>query len=201
MLSDTEQWEHDEQRAMEQEIEKLREKNQNLFNALMAATGKNDELHKQLKEQEAYYRAQPPPVPPRTTEPPHTPTNEELQHEIAQRPGLIEVNVDSVVDGNVWVRISGRVMLNGACASGMPLYGVEMRTDTSWVERIPFDPIQMDCGMPWADWTDRTVMIPLAWWVRANSREGQGELMPGNYRLVFMGANMERLPTRSFLVD
>ena len=44
MLSDTEQWEHDEQRMMEQEIEKLREKNQNLFNALMAATGKNDEL-------------------------------------------------------------------------------------------------------------------------------------------------------------
>jgi len=37
MLSDTEQWEHDEQRMMEQEIEKLREKNQNLFNALMAA--------------------------------------------------------------------------------------------------------------------------------------------------------------------
>ncbi|MBK7814509.1 MAG: hypothetical protein IPJ52_09480 [Rhodocyclaceae bacterium] len=54
MLSDTEQWEHDEQRAMEQEIEKLREKNQNLFNALMAATGKNDELHKLLKEQEGY---------------------------------------------------------------------------------------------------------------------------------------------------
>lgn len=54
MLSDTEQWEHDEQLAMEQEIEKLLEENQNLFNALMAATGKNDELHKQLKEQEGY---------------------------------------------------------------------------------------------------------------------------------------------------
>ena len=54
MLSDTERWEHDEQRAMEQEIEKLREKNQNLFNALMAATGKNEELHKQLKEKEGY---------------------------------------------------------------------------------------------------------------------------------------------------
>ncbi len=54
MMSDVEQWEHDEQRAMELEIEKLREKNQNLFNALMAATGKNDELHKQLKEQEGY---------------------------------------------------------------------------------------------------------------------------------------------------
>ena len=39
---------------MEQEIEKLRAKNQNLFNALMAATGKNDELHKLLKEQEGY---------------------------------------------------------------------------------------------------------------------------------------------------
>ena len=54
MLSDIEQWEYDEQRAMEQEIEKLREKNQNLFNALMAATGKNDELHKALKEQGGY---------------------------------------------------------------------------------------------------------------------------------------------------
>lgn len=155
----------------------------------------------QLKEQEAYYRAQPPPVPPRTTEPPHTPTQEEIESEIAQRPGLIEVNVDSVVDGNVWVRISGRVMLNGACASGMPLYGVELRTDTNWVERIPFELIQMDCGMPWADWTDHPVMIPLAWWVRANSREGQGELVPGNYRLVFMGANMQRMPTPPFWID
>lgn len=54
MLNDTEQWEHDEQRAMEQEIEKLREKNQNLFNALMESVGKNDELHKALKEQEGY---------------------------------------------------------------------------------------------------------------------------------------------------
>ena len=54
MISDTEQWEHDEQRAMEIEINSLREKNQNLFNALMVATGKNDELYKTIKEQEGY---------------------------------------------------------------------------------------------------------------------------------------------------
>ncbi len=155
----------------------------------------------QLKEQEDSYRSQPTPQPPRNSEPPHTPTKEEIESEIAQRPGLKEVNVDSVGAGNVWVRISGRVMLNGGCASGMPLYGVEMRTDTSWVERIPFEPIQMECGMPWADWTHHPVMIPLAWWVRANSREGQGELEPGNYRLVFMGSNMERMPTGPFRMD
>lgn len=37
MVDITEQWEHDEQRAMEHEIEKLREANKNLFNALMVA--------------------------------------------------------------------------------------------------------------------------------------------------------------------
>ncbi len=121
--------------------------------------------------------------------------------EIAQRPGLKAVEVDSVASGNVWVRISGRVMLNGGCGSGMPLYGVEMRTDTGWVERIPFELIQMECGMPCADWTDHAVMIPLAWWVRVNSRVGEGELKPGSYRLVFMGANMVRMWTAPFTID
>lgn len=156
---------------------------------------------KGLAEQEAYYRSQPPLVPPGNTVPPRTPTREEIEHAIAQRPGLKAVHVDSVVGGNVWVRISGRVMLNGGCASGMPLYAVELQTDTGWVERIPFELIQMDCGLPWADWMDQPVMIPMAWWVRANSREGAGELEPGSYRLVFMGANMERMPTAAFRVE
>lgn len=156
---------------------------------------------KGLAEQEAYYRSQPPPAPPTNTVPPHTPAPEEIEHEIAQRPGLKEVNVDSVVAGNVWVRISGRVMLNGGCASGMPLYGVEMQTASGWAERIPFEPVQMDCGMPSADWTDHRMMIPMAWWVQTNSREGAGELEPGSYRLVFMGANMERMTTAAFRVE
>ncbi|MBK9599504.1 MAG: hypothetical protein IPO60_14635 [Flavobacteriales bacterium] len=40
-------------------------------------------------------------MPPTNKEPPHTPTAEEIEREIAQRPGLQEVKVDSVVAGNV----------------------------------------------------------------------------------------------------
>ncbi len=134
-------------------------------------------------------------------EPRQTTTHVDLDRGIAQEPGLWEVKVDSVVAGNVWVRISGRVLLNGGCASMMPLYSVEMRTDTGWVERIPFNALQLDCGMPRMDWTDHAVMIPVAAWVRLNSREGQGELEPGNYRLVFTGANMERTATGPFRMD
>ena len=50
-MCDTEQWEYDEQKAMEDEIEKLRGKNQNLFNALMEATAKSDELHATIEQQ------------------------------------------------------------------------------------------------------------------------------------------------------
>jgi len=83
----------------------------------------------------------------------------------------------------------------------MPLYGVELRNDTGWVERIPFELEQMDCGLPWADWTDHPVMIPMAWWVRVNSREGAGELDPGNYRLVLMGANGQMKRTDAFVLE
>jgi hypothetical protein len=34
-----------------------------------------------------------------------------------------------------------------------------MRTDTGWVERIPFDLTQVDCGMPWGDWQEQLVML------------------------------------------
>ncbi len=55
--------------------------------------------------------------------------------------------------------------------------------------------------MPWADWTDQRFMIALPVWLRANTREGEGELRSRNYRLVFMGANRERMPTGPFRVD
>lgn len=142
------------------------------------------------------------PTPPDgVAEPRHTTTHADPDRGIAQEPGLREVKVDSVVAGNVWVRISGRVLLTGGCASMMPLYSVEMRTDTGWVERIPFNALQLDCGMPRMDWTDHAVMIPVAAWVRLNSREGQGELEPGNYRLIFTGANMEHSATAPFRMD
>ncbi|MEO8067651.1 MAG: hypothetical protein ABI599_08175 [Flavobacteriales bacterium] len=154
-----------------------------------------------LVDLEEYYRTHPPQSPTLSVSPLPAANIEEIMREIAQRPGLKEVNVDSTNDENVWVRFTGRVMLNGGCGSGMPLYGVEVFGDTGWVERIPFDPTQMDCGMPWVDWNDHTVMIPLAWWVKVNSREGEGELEPGSYRLVFMGANMVRMHTEAFLVS
>jgi len=158
------------------------------------------DYRQQLADQEEYYRTHPPQPPPVPVALPPTPNAEAIEREIAQRPGLKEVEVDSVVAGNVWVRLSGRVMLNGACGGAMPLFGVELRTDTGWVYRIPFELIQMDCGMPWVDWEDQTVMIPLAWWVKLHSREGQGELDPGTYRLFFVGANMKQKLTAAFMV-
>ena len=157
------------------------------------------EYKRALAEQEAYYRSLTPPIPRSNSEPPHLPTAEEVARAIAQRPGLKQVTIDRVHADTVWVRISGRMMLNGGCGSGMPLFGIEMLTDTGWVERIPFELTQMDCGMPWADWEDHVVMLhPLRWWVAANSTAAHKELKPGTYRLLFMGANTGLLRTEGF---
>ena len=104
---------------------------------------------KQIAELEEYYRIQPSPVPP--APPPvalPTLTQEQWEAEMSRQPGLEKVEVDRMSADTVWVRITGRVMLDGGCASGMPLFGVEMATDTGWVARIPFAPVQMDCGLP-----------------------------------------------------
>ncbi|HMC98435.1 MAG TPA: hypothetical protein VKG92_12315, partial [Flavobacteriales bacterium] len=155
----------------------------------------------QLADQAEYYRDLPPPAPPSVPYiPPPPMTQEEWEEELARQPGLKEVQVDRVHADTVWVRITGRVMLDGGCASGMPLFGLEMPTDSGWVERIPFELIQMDCGMPWADWEDRVVMMPLRWWVAANSREGQRELAPGGYRLFFLGGDGKEMWTALFTV-
>jgi hypothetical protein len=99
----------------------------------------------------------------------------------------------------LWVRITGRVMLDGGCASGMPLFGIEMLTDTGWVERIPFDLTQMDCGMPWGDWNEQVVMLhPLRWWIAAHQPEGKKTILPGSYRLFFVGGDLKRLWTEAF---
>ncbi len=152
-----------------------------------------------LAEQLAWQKAHPPTP---TTEPaksPPQPTAEEIMREIAQRPGLETVSVVRVDADTVWVKITGRVMLDGGCASGMPLFGIEMHTDTGWVERHAMGDAQMTCGMPWADWRDQEVMLPpLRWWVRVNSPVDRKELLPGRYRLVLMGANMERMRTEAF---
>jgi hypothetical protein len=156
---------------------------------------------KQLAEQEEYYRQLPPP-PPAPYSPPPPMTEEQWAAEQAKQPGLQKVDVERVSGDTVWLSITGRVMLDGGCASGMPLFGVEMLTNTGWVHRIPFSMTQMDCGMPWADWTEQLVkMPPLRWWIGAHQPEGKKDLESGSYRLFFIGGNGKEVRTKAFRVD
>jgi hypothetical protein len=153
---------------------------------------------KQTAELEEYYRNLPPtepPVPPPAPPAPMTP-EEQIAAFWADRPPLSSARIDRVNADTIWVEFTGRVMLNGDCSSSMPMFGLEMRSDTGWVERIPFDYGQMDCGLPWADWEGHEFVMPLQWWAERRSREH--ELAPGRYRLLFMGGNREMVRTASF---
>ena len=148
-----------------------------------------------------------PPEPRRPIEPIATPglkrpdTPEDPEAYWAKQPPLKNVKVERTSADTVWLRITGRVMLDGGCASRMPLFGLEMLADTEWVVRLPRREEQMDCGMPWGDWEDQLVMLhPLRWWVGANSPTGSKELMPGTYRIVLMGGNMREVRSGPFPV-
>lgn len=157
------------------------------------------EYERTLAEQLAWQKAHPPAPPAKPAAPPQPPTAEEIMGEIAARPGLKKVSLSRVNADTVWVRITGRVMLDGGCASGMPFFGIEMLMDSGWVERHAMRDAQLCCGMPWADWDDQQVMLPpLRWWMGANAPEGKKELRPGTYRFVLMGANMELMRTEAF---
>lgn len=154
------------------------------------------------REQEELQRAQererPAPI---AKKPSPSPTAEEIEREIAQRPGLKRVKLDRVDADTVWVKLTGRVMLNGDCGSNMPLWGIEMRVDTGWAERLPFGLKQMCCGMPWVDWKDHVVRLPpLRWWVAVHQPEGQKELLSGTYRLFFVGADLVRMSGEEFVI-
>jgi hypothetical protein len=172
-----------------------------LAEQLVAADVAADE--QQLVALEQYYREQPPPVPPtKPRTPPPSMTEKDWEVFWSEQPPLKKVKLDRVHADTVWVRLTGRVMLDGGCGSGMPLFGVEMLTDTGWVERIPFDMTQMDCGMPWVDWEDHLVMLPpLRWWVSAHQPEGSKEMRLGSYRLFFVGGDLKRQWTGAFVVE
>lgn len=157
----------------------------------------------QLAEQEEYYRNLPPSAPPTAPYiPPPPMTEEQWAAELARQPGLPKVELVYVNGDTVQLSITGRVMLDGGCASGMPLFGVESLTDIGWVYRFPFDLTQMDCGMPWADWTDQLVKVPpLRWYAAAHQPEGKRELWPGRYRLVFVGGNGKEVRTQPFTLE
>lgn len=157
---------------------------------------------KQLADQARHDREQrillPSSVPPQLQT---GPTAEELARALAAPPGLEQVALARVNADTVWLRITGRVMLDGGCASNRPLFGIERWTDSGWVARVPMRDVQMDCGMPWADWRGVEVMLPpLRWWIGANQPAATRELKPGMYRVVLMGANRERMWTEAFEV-
>lgn len=161
------------------------------------ATIEERSYKRMLEEQEVHHRSLPPPKPFIVPQPAPTPT--EIIQEIASRPGLKVVDVARASGDTVWLRITGRVMLNGGCGNDVPLIGIEMRTDSGWVERLPMDRAQMDCGMPWVDWRDQEVMLPpLRWWVDVNSPVATKELHPGTYRIVLMGANLKTMASPAF---
>lgn len=125
-------------------------------------------------------------------------TPEEWDAFWAAQPPLKKVKVERTSADTVWVRITGRVMLDGGCAGQAPLMAVEMRTDTGWVERLPMHEYQLDCGPAFADWAHRIISIPLRWWVH-NFRVGDdGLLAPGIYRLRFRGGNKKDARTEPF---
>ena len=82
----------------------------------------------------------------------------------------------------------------------VPLFGLEMWSDTGWVERLPLDLTQMDCGMPWGDWQAHRITVPLAWWV-PNYSSPRKEFLPGTYRFVFNGGNMKAFRTEPFTIE
>ena len=145
-----------------------------------------------------------PPEPRRPIEPITAPeqkrpaTPEDPEAFWAEQPPLEQVAIERISADTVWLRITGRVILDGGCASRMPLFGVEMLVDTGWVVRLPHR-VQMDCGMPWVDWEDHLVMLhPLRWWVDANSPTATNELVPGTYRIVLVGGNMQEMRSPAF---
>lgn len=158
----------------------------------------DEAYQRQLAEQERTYREHPPVSAPQAVPPTSTRTPARIEAEIAARPGLQNVELEQATLDTVRVRINGRVMLDGGCASGMPLFGLEQLSDTGWVACIPFELIQMDCGLPWADCTDRSFVLPLAWWVRTRCPADRKTLLPGTYRLVFTGADLKEMRTAAF---
>lgn len=155
---------------------------------------------KRLAELAEYYRDQPPPALPTEPTIPSPTTEEQWAAFWTEQPPLKEARIVNVNGDTVQVSITGRIMLTGDCSSSMPLFGMEMRTDSGWVERLPLELVQMDCGLPWGDWEERTLVLSLGYWLSVRAPAGKKEPAPGTYRLLFMGGNMEPFASEAFLV-
>lgn len=163
-----------------------------------------EEHRKNLAEGAQFYRDQPPPALPTAPyipPPPPPMTEPDGAGFWKEQPPLLEVRILHLYADRVQLSITGRIMLTGACASSMPLFGMEMFTDSAWVERVPLELTQLDCGMSWGDWEERSLVLPLRSRTAAHAPAGRKELVPGTYRFVFMGGDMQRVATEAFRIE
>ncbi len=91
---------------------------------------------------------------------------------------LVEQRGDTLV-----LRVTGEVMLDGACASNTPVMAVEVNvTHDNWLQLASTTDVQMDCGLSTTVWKDRELHIPVVAWMQRHGREGLA-VMPGRYRM------------------
>lgn len=70
------------------------------------------------------------------------------------------------------------------------------------VERIAYGIPQMARGVPWGERNYQVVMLhPLRWWIAAHQPEGGREMLPGSYRLFFVGGDLNQRWTEQFAVE
>ncbi len=95
------------------------------------------------------------------------------------------------------VRVTGHVKLDGSCSGGTPLYGFQRKEGDAWVDYLPPDRIQMCCGMPDAEWVQRTVGL-----VPAHvAKPAYGKpWAPGEYRAVILLVGDQELVGPPFTV-
>ena len=161
-----------------------------------------EELHyrRQLAEQDEYYRTRPAAVAQSVAPPPAPVQHDSVAVAQGHLNSVVIERSRSTASEKVEVRITGTVILDGGCASNNPMFSVWRMSADGWAELVPFPSAQMDCGMPSVKWTDHVFVLDLKWWVSVHSRGGSGELEPGTYRLVFMGADTGKMMTGPFEV-
>jgi len=110
------------------------------------------------------------------------PTIEPTIHHESRRNGPSSQTVYGLKD-TIVVRVTGHVKLDGSCGGSTPLYGFQRKEGDAWTDHLPPGYIQMCCGMPSAEWFQRTVtLIPAHVALPAHGKPW----VPGEYRVVVL---------------
>lgn len=98
------------------------------------------------------------------------------------------------------VRLTGNIMLDGGC-SPKPYWSLEWRSGTGWNTCIPFPGAQALCGAGSWVYRNEVFHLQLGTWGPNHFPLNKGPLVPGTYRLVFMGPNGRTKRTREFRLE